>query len=41
MQFFIDLTNETPIYQRKHRLSKYEWELVDERYEELHEVSFI
>jgi hypothetical protein len=41
MQFFIDLTNETPIYQRRHRLSKHEWELVDERYKELHEVSFI
>ncbi len=30
MQFSIDLTNETPIYQRRHRLSKHEWELVDE-----------
>ncbi len=31
MQFFIDLTDETPIYRRKHRLNKHEWELVDER----------
>jgi hypothetical protein len=31
MQFSIDLTNETPIYHRRHRLSKHEWELVDER----------
>jgi hypothetical protein len=29
MQFSINLTNETPIYQKKHRLSKHEWELVD------------
>ncbi len=41
MQFSIDLTNETPIYQRKHRLSKHEWELIDERYKKLHEVSLI
>ncbi len=41
MQFFIDLTNETPIYQKRHRLSKHEWELVDERCKELHEVGFI
>jgi hypothetical protein len=41
MQFSIDLTNETPIYWRRHRLSKHEWELVDERCKELHEVSFI
>jgi hypothetical protein len=41
MQFFIDLTNETPIYQRRHRLSKHEWELVDERCKKLHEVSLI
>jgi hypothetical protein len=41
MQFSIDLTDETPIYQRKHRLSKHEWELVDERCKELHEVGFI
>jgi hypothetical protein len=41
MQFFIDLTNETPIYRRRHRLSKHEWELVDERCKELHEVGLI
>jgi hypothetical protein len=41
MQFFIDLTNETPIYQRRHRLSKHEWELVDEICKELHEASLI
>ncbi len=41
MQFFIDLTNETPIYQRTHKLSKHECELVDERCKALHEVGFI
>ncbi len=41
MQFSIDLTDETPIYRRKHRLSKHEWELVDERCKELHEAGFI
>jgi hypothetical protein len=41
MQFSIDLTNETPIYQKKHRLSKHEWELVDERCKELHETGLI
>jgi hypothetical protein len=41
MQFSIDLTNETPIYRRRHRLNKHEWELVDERCKELHEASFI
>jgi hypothetical protein len=41
MQFSINLTNETPIYRRRHRLSKHEWELVDERCKELHEVGFI
>jgi hypothetical protein len=41
MQFSIDLTYETPIYQRRHRLNKHEWELVDERCKELHEASFI
>ncbi len=41
MQFSIDLTNKTPIYQRKHRLSKFEWELEDERWKKLHEASFI
>jgi hypothetical protein len=33
MHFFIDFTDETPIYQRKHRLNKHEWEFVDERCE--------
>jgi hypothetical protein len=41
MQFSIDLTNETPIYQRRHRLSKHEWELVDERCKKLHETGLI
>ncbi len=41
MQFSIDLTDETPIYRRRHRLSKHEWELVDERCKELHEASLI
>ncbi len=41
MQFSIDLTNETPIYRRRHRLSKHEWELVDERCKELHEAGLI
>jgi len=41
MQFSIDLIDETPIYQRRHRLSKHEWELVDERCKELHEAGLI
>ncbi len=41
MQFSIDLIDETPIYQKKHRLNKHEWELVDERCKELHEAGFI
>jgi hypothetical protein len=41
MQFSIDLTDETPVYRRRHRLSKHEWELVDERCKELHETSLI
>jgi hypothetical protein len=41
MQLFIDFTNETPIYRRRHRLSKYEWELIDERCKELHEAGLI
>ncbi len=41
MQFSIDLIDETTIYRRMHRLSKHEWELVDERCKELHEVGFI
>jgi hypothetical protein len=41
MQFSIDLIDETPIHRRKHRLSKHEWELADERYKKLHEASLI
>ncbi len=41
MQFSIDLTNETPVYRRRHRLSKHEWELVNERCKELHEAGLI
>jgi hypothetical protein len=41
MQFFIYLIDETPIYRRRHRLSRYEWEFVDERCKELHEVGLI
>jgi hypothetical protein len=41
MQFSIDLTDETPIYRRKHSLSKHEWELVDERCKKLDEASLI
>jgi hypothetical protein len=41
MQFSIDLIDETPIYRRRHRLSKHEWELVDERCKELHEAHLI
>jgi len=41
MQFSMDLTNETPVYQRRHRLNKHEWQLVDERCKEFHEVSLI
>ncbi len=41
MLFSIDLKNETPIYRRKHRLNKHEWELVDERCKKLHEVDLI
>jgi hypothetical protein len=41
MQFFIDLTDDTPIYRRKHRLSKHEWELVNEICKELHQAGFI
>jgi hypothetical protein len=41
MEFSIDLTDETPIYRRKHKLSKHEWELVDERCKELHEAGLI
>jgi hypothetical protein len=41
MQFSINVTDETPIYRKRHRLSKHEWELVDERCKELHEDSLI
>jgi hypothetical protein len=41
MQFSIDLINDTPIYQRRHRLSKHEWKLVDERCKKLHEAGLI
>ncbi len=41
MQFSIDHTYETPIFQRRHRLNKHEWEMVNERCKELHEASFI
>jgi hypothetical protein len=41
IQFFIDLINETPIYRKRHRLNKHEWELVDERCKKLHEVGLI
>jgi len=41
MQFSINLTDETPIYQRRHRLNKHEWELVDEKCKKLHEAGLI
>jgi len=41
MQFSIDLIDETPIYWKKHRLNKHEWELVDERCKEFHEANVI
>jgi hypothetical protein len=41
MQFSIDLIDETPVYRRRHRLNKHEWELVDERCRELHEAGLI
>ncbi len=41
MQFSIDLTNETPIYWTRHMSSKHEWEFIDERCKELHEVGLI
>jgi len=37
----MDLIDETPIYRRRHRLNKHEWELVDERCQELYEVGLI
>ncbi len=41
MQFSIDLTDETFIYRRRHKLSKHEWKLVDERCKELHEIGLL
>jgi hypothetical protein len=41
MQFSIDLMDEIPVYRRRHRLSKHEWELVDQRCKELHEAGLI
>jgi hypothetical protein len=41
MKFSINLTNETPIYRRRHRLNKHEWQLIDEKSKELHEVGLI
>jgi hypothetical protein len=41
MQFFIDLTYETPICQRRHRLNKHEWELLDEKNKKLHGAGLI
>ncbi len=41
MEFSMDLTNETPMYWRTHRLNKHEWELVDERCKKLHEAGLI
>jgi hypothetical protein len=41
MQFSINLIDETPIYWRKHRLSKHEWELVDKRCKKLHGANLI
>jgi hypothetical protein len=41
MQFSINLIDKIPVYRRRHRLSKHEWELIDERCKELHEASLI
>ncbi len=41
MKFYIDLTDETPLYRRGHRLSKHKWEVEDEKCKELHEVGLI
>jgi hypothetical protein len=41
MKFSIDLTDETPIYRRRHRLNKQEWELIDERCKKVHKVGLI
>jgi hypothetical protein len=37
----IGLIHGTPIYRRRHRLSKHEWELVDERCKKLHEARLV
>jgi hypothetical protein len=41
MQFSIGLIDETPICRRRHRLSRHEWELVNERCKKLYEVGLI
>ncbi|CAM6113779.1 unnamed protein product [Calypogeia fissa] len=41
MEFTIPLTDETPIFRKRHRLSQHEWELVDARCKELHEAGLI
>jgi hypothetical protein len=41
MSLSINLTDETPIYWKRHRLKNHEWELVDERCKELHEAGII
>jgi hypothetical protein len=41
MKFSINLIDETPIYRRRHRLGKHEWELINERCKKLHEAGFI
>jgi hypothetical protein len=41
MQFSIDLVDKAPIYNRRHCLSKHEWQLVDERCKELHDAGLI
>jgi len=41
MQFSTNLIDKTPIYRRRHRLTKHEWELVDERCKEFHEIGLI
>ncbi len=41
MQIFINLIDETPVYPKRQRLNKHEWELVDERCKKLHEAGLI
>ncbi len=41
MQFSIHFTDERLVYQKRHRLSKHERELVNERCKELHEAGLI